>query len=163
VLDHLVEGDGSVEDRLWTVRSSAWVQPEPDGERALRVEVHRRTLAPSDASAAPRLIVEVVLPTPPFWLTTATTLPGGQVERRGLRRHHLRRLDQRVLGQHLQRFRETSKTTSTSETAAGSGGVASTWAEAARLAGATGPATSPEAEGRHRQKSCWSSRAPPSL
>src|SRR5712692_1459553 len=31
---------------------------------------------PSSASAAPRLIVVVVLPTPPFWLQTATTRAG---------------------------------------------------------------------------------------
>src|SRR5690349_5070167 len=35
-----------------------------------------RTRRPNWASAAPRLIVVVVLPTPPFWLQTATTRAG---------------------------------------------------------------------------------------
>src|SRR5437660_11542355 len=34
------------------------------------------TRRPTSASAAPRLIVVVVLPTPPFWLQTATTRAG---------------------------------------------------------------------------------------
>src|SRR5690606_40507468 len=36
----------------------------------------RRTRRPYSASAAPRLIVVVVLPTPPFWLQTATIRAG---------------------------------------------------------------------------------------
>src|SRR5580704_12568961 len=35
-----------------------------------------RTRRPNSARAAPRLIVVVVLPTPPFWLQTATTRAG---------------------------------------------------------------------------------------
>ena len=35
-----------------------------------------KTLRPNSASAAPREIVVVVLPTPPFWLTTETTRAG---------------------------------------------------------------------------------------
>src|SRR5215469_14056676 len=35
-----------------------------------------RTRRPNSASAAPKLIVVVVLPTPPFWLHTATTRAG---------------------------------------------------------------------------------------
>ena len=42
----------------------------------------RRVGRPSRARAAARLMAVVVLPTPPFWLTTAMTLPGG-VEARG--------------------------------------------------------------------------------
>ena len=44
-------------------------------EAALAAGVHKLTL-PVSASAAPRLIAEVVFPTPPFWLHSAITRAG---------------------------------------------------------------------------------------
>src|SRR3954462_15710270 len=41
------------------------------------------TRRPASASAAPRLMVEVVLPTPPFWLTMAITRAGPCEDRTG--------------------------------------------------------------------------------
>src|SRR5437868_287609 len=41
------------------------------------------TFSPYSQSAAPRLMVVVVLPTPPFWLTIATTRAGPCVSRGG--------------------------------------------------------------------------------
>ena len=52
------------------------VDAEPDRQRALRVEVDQQHPRPYSASAAPRLIVVVVLPTPPFWLHIAMIRAG---------------------------------------------------------------------------------------
>src|ERR1700730_13852391 len=52
--------------------------PSPTESAPCGSKSTRSTFAPSAASAAPRLIVDVVLPTPPFWLTTATTFPTGR-------------------------------------------------------------------------------------
>ena len=50
--------------------------PRPGGQRALRVEVDREHLAAVVGEAAPRLMVVVVLPTPPFWLQSAMMRAG---------------------------------------------------------------------------------------
>src|ERR1700724_771623 len=52
--------------------------PSPTESAPCGSKSTRSTFAPSAARAAPRLIVDVVLPTPPFWLTTATTFPTGR-------------------------------------------------------------------------------------
>src|ERR1700684_3040075 len=49
--------------------------PNPPDELACGSQSTRRQLSPSRASAAERLIAVVVFPTPPFWFTTAITLP----------------------------------------------------------------------------------------
>src|ERR1700684_130115 len=49
--------------------------PNPPDELACGSQSTRRQLSPSRASAAERLIAVVVFPTPPFWFTTAMTLP----------------------------------------------------------------------------------------
>ena len=50
--------------------------PRPTDSAPCGSKSTSRTLRPYSASAAPRLIVVVVLPTPPFWLQTATTRAG---------------------------------------------------------------------------------------
>ena len=52
------------------------VRTETGGESTLRVEVDDEDAAAVLANAAPRLIVVVVLPTPPFWLHIAITRAG---------------------------------------------------------------------------------------
>src|SRR5580692_4286232 len=54
------------------------VEALPCGSRSMI-----RTRSPIAASAVPRLIAVVVLPTPPFWLATASTLGGGAASARG--------------------------------------------------------------------------------
>src|SRR5215470_15084158 len=50
--------------------------PRPTDRAPWGSKSTRRIRRPNSASAAPRLIVVVVLPTPPFWLQTATTRAG---------------------------------------------------------------------------------------
>ena len=50
-------------------------EAEPPVELAWGSQSIRRVLRPSSARAAERLMAVVVFPTPPFWLTTANTLP----------------------------------------------------------------------------------------
>ena len=47
--------------------------PGAEANRALRVDVHQECGSPRRANAAARLTAVVVLPTPPFWLTTDST------------------------------------------------------------------------------------------
>src|SRR6516165_8032753 len=63
--------------RLYTVASSScgWM-PRPTDRAPCGSKSTSRTRRPNSARAAPRLIVVVVLPTPPFWLQTATTRAG---------------------------------------------------------------------------------------
>src|SRR2546430_13366943 len=49
--------------------------PRPTVRFAWGSRSMQRTSLPSDASAPPRLIAQVVLPTPPFWFAIAMTLP----------------------------------------------------------------------------------------
>src|SRR3990170_8514279 len=49
--------------------------PSPTVRFACGSRSRQRTRCPSDANAPPRLIVHVVLPTPPFWLATAMIVP----------------------------------------------------------------------------------------
>ena len=44
---------------------------------ALRIDVDQQDLRPASASDVARLMAVVVLPTPPFWLATATMRPAG--------------------------------------------------------------------------------------
>ena len=60
-LEHLVGGD------------AVPLPPQAGGAVRLRVEVESKHTLLEAASAAPRLITVVVLPTPPFWFATATT------------------------------------------------------------------------------------------
>ena len=55
--------------------SCGWM-PRPTDSAPCGSKSTSSTAAPDSASAAPRLIVVVVLPTPPFWLHTATTRAG---------------------------------------------------------------------------------------
>src|SRR3989441_9576761 len=54
-------------------RTRAGSSPRPEVELAWGSRSMSRIGCPSSASAAPRLMAVVVLPTPPFWLTTAMT------------------------------------------------------------------------------------------
>src|SRR5580704_4197793 len=54
--------------------SLARAKPRPPVELACGSQSMRRVGRPSRAMAAARLMAVVVLPTPPFWLTTAMTL-----------------------------------------------------------------------------------------
>jgi hypothetical protein len=70
--------------------------PEADRQGPLRVEVDEQHPRPYSASAAPRLMVVVVLPTPPFWLHMAMTRAGPwEASGRGreVRQHPARRPD----------------------------------------------------------------------
>src|SRR5437879_5531223 len=58
-------------------RARAGSRPSPDVELACGSRSTSRVGWPASASAAARLIAVVVLPTPPFWFTTATM--GGAV------------------------------------------------------------------------------------
>src|SRR5688572_23907165 len=49
--------------------------PSPTVRFACGSRSRQRTRCPSDANAPPRLMVHVVLPTPPFWLATAMIVP----------------------------------------------------------------------------------------
>src|SRR2546429_8322717 len=91
------------------------------------------------ASAAPRLIVDVVLPTPPFWLTTATTLPTGRSSGGACGCTACGASTNGSSASTSSGSGTTSNTTSTSEAGACRDGVVPPWAEAVRLAGATGP------------------------
>src|ERR1700677_3658529 len=71
--------------------SSRW-KPRPEVALAWGSQSTRRTLRPSRARQAARLMAVVVLPTPPFWFTTPRILPMGdkskateQIAGRGLR------------------------------------------------------------------------------
>jgi len=55
-------------------RASSLGKPRPPVELAWGSQSIRRVGRPSRAMAAARLMAVVVLPTPPFWLTTAMTL-----------------------------------------------------------------------------------------
>src|SRR5271170_1587459 len=55
--------------------SCGWI-PSPTESAPCGSKSTRRTRRPCSARAAPRLIVVVVLPTPPFWLQTATVRAG---------------------------------------------------------------------------------------
>src|SRR6185437_10168852 len=55
--------------------SCGWI-PRPTESAPCGSKSTSRTRRPNSASAAPRLMVVVVLPTPPFWLQTATTRAG---------------------------------------------------------------------------------------
>src|ERR1700731_3731396 len=55
--------------------SCGWM-PSPTERAPCGSKSTRRTRRPTSARAAPRLIVVVVLPTPPFWLQTATVRAG---------------------------------------------------------------------------------------
>src|SRR5712692_8038320 len=55
------------------LRARAGSRPRPEVEFACGSRSTSRIGWPSSANAAPRLIAVVVLPTPPFWLTTAIT------------------------------------------------------------------------------------------
>src|SRR5277367_611986 len=57
-------------------RASSLAKPRPPVELAWGSQSMRRVGRPSRAMAAARLMAVVVLPTPPFWLTTAMTLDG---------------------------------------------------------------------------------------
>src|SRR5260370_20192728 len=91
------------------------------------------------ASAAPRLIVDVVLPTPPFWLTTATTLPTGRSSGTAGGCTTCGASTNGSSASTSGGSGRTSKTTSTSDAGACSGGGAATWAEAGRLRGGARP------------------------
>src|ERR1019366_6948342 len=54
--------------------SSRW-KPSPEVALAWGSQSTRRVLRPSSARQAARLMAVVVLPTPPFWLTTPSILP----------------------------------------------------------------------------------------
>src|ERR1039458_5301502 len=54
--------------------SSRW-RPRPEEALAWGSQSTRRTLRPSRARHAARLMAVVVLPTPPFWFTRPTILP----------------------------------------------------------------------------------------
>src|ERR1035438_4603055 len=56
--------------------SSRW-NPSPEEQFACGSQSTRRTLRPSRARQAARLMAVVVLPTPPFWLTTPRIFPMG--------------------------------------------------------------------------------------
>src|SRR5688572_23130283 len=56
--------------RSWALKPSPTVM-DPCGSKSTR-----STLRPASTSAAPRLIVVVVLPTPPFWLHIEMTVAG---------------------------------------------------------------------------------------
>src|SRR5580698_5392382 len=58
------------------MRASSRGKPRPLVLLAWGSQSMRRVLRPSRARAAARLMAVVVLPTPPFWLTTAMTLEG---------------------------------------------------------------------------------------
>src|ERR1700733_6163748 len=60
--------------------------PNPPEELAWGSQSTSRQVSPSRANAAERLIAVVVFPTPPFWLTTAITLPicNGRVSSEGV-------------------------------------------------------------------------------
>src|SRR3989441_9954253 len=49
--------------------------PRPTVRFACGSRSRQRTSCPNDASAPPRLMAHVVLPTPPFWFAIAMTLP----------------------------------------------------------------------------------------
>src|SRR6185437_5665898 len=55
------------------LRWSSRAKPYPPVELAWGSQSMRRVLRPSSARAAERLMAVVVLPTPPFWFTTART------------------------------------------------------------------------------------------
>src|SRR5258707_661007 len=55
--------------------------PRPTGSAPCGSKSTRSTRRPCSARAAPRLMVVVVLPTPPFWLQTAATRAGPCVSR----------------------------------------------------------------------------------
>src|ERR1700730_13722437 len=55
--------------------SCGWL-PSQTGRTPCGPKATRRTRRPCSARAAPRLMVVVVLPTPPFWLQTATVRAG---------------------------------------------------------------------------------------
>ena len=59
---------------MWS--SSCGCTPSPTDSAPCGSKSTSSTRRPYSASAAPRLIVEVVLPTPPFWLHIATTRAG---------------------------------------------------------------------------------------
>src|SRR6185437_7925062 len=54
-------------------RSSSRAKPSPPVVLAWGSQSISSVLSPSSASAAARLMAVVVLPTPPFWFTTAST------------------------------------------------------------------------------------------
>src|ERR1700719_2613661 len=60
-------------------RASSLAKPRPPVELAWGSQSMRSVGRPSRARAAARLMAVVVLPTPPFWLTTAMTLEGDRV------------------------------------------------------------------------------------
>ncbi|SKS73688.1 Uncharacterised protein [Mycobacteroides abscessus subsp. abscessus] len=63
--------------RLCTVVSSSWwAMPRPADSAPCGSRSTSSTRRPYPASAAPRLMVDVVFPTPPFWLHIAITLAG---------------------------------------------------------------------------------------
>src|SRR5580704_13955510 len=57
-------------------RASSRAKPRPPVELAWGSQSMRRVGRPSRAMAAARLMAVVVLPTPPFWFTTAMTFDG---------------------------------------------------------------------------------------
>jgi len=70
------EARGST-NRLCTVRSSSWwAIPNPAESAPCGSKSTNSTRRPHSARAAPRLMVDVVLPTPPFWLHMASTRAG---------------------------------------------------------------------------------------
>src|SRR4051812_11072705 len=56
--------------------SSFAAMPRPADSAPCGSRSTSRTRRPYSASAAPRLMVDVVLPTPPFWLHSASTTAG---------------------------------------------------------------------------------------
>src|SRR5713226_480221 len=56
------------------LRARAGSRPRPEVELACGSRSTSTIECPSSASAAPRLMAVVVLPTPPFWLTMARTV-----------------------------------------------------------------------------------------
>src|SRR5215213_3021386 len=78
--------------RLYTVCSRArGLKPSPTESAPWGSMSTRSTWRPCSARAAPRLMVVVVLPTPPFWLARAMTFPisGTSRNARGTPRRHV--------------------------------------------------------------------------
>lgn len=72
----LCNGGVADEDVVDAVAGFVAGEAEATGAVGLRITVDQERLSPSRARAAARLMAVVVLPTPPFWLTTARTLVG---------------------------------------------------------------------------------------
>ena len=76
LLDGLVRVFDGAEQQVVDVGHVVGRHAESGGQGALRVEVDREHRRPYSASVAPRLMVVVVLPTPPFWLQRAMMRAG---------------------------------------------------------------------------------------